>query len=151
MRVNGALHFAMPEALPRREQRNGTMWPVAWSVNVQTVERERLRHGWTRTELARVAHVDPRTVCSLVVGRRRPSLGTVQALCTALGLPLSDVIMIGDRQSAEGAGLDDGADRSPRHEEAEGTERPAANDVRARRSLQRRAWARESSQWLPRT
>lgn len=102
MRENGALHFAMAEAPPHLEQRNGTMWPVAWAVDVQTVERERLRRGWTRTELARVAHVDPRTVCSLVVSRRRPSLGTVQALCIALGLPLSDVILFGDRRWTEG-------------------------------------------------
>jgi DNA-binding XRE family transcriptional regulator len=127
------------------------MWPVEWSVNVHPIERERLRRGWTRTELARVAHVDPRTVCSLVVGRRRPSLGTVQALCTALRLPLSDVIVIGDRQPIEGAGRDQETDRSPQLQEADATERPAANDVRARRSLQRRVWARESSHWQPRT
>jgi hypothetical protein len=29
MRENGALHFAMAEAPPHLEQRNGTMWPVA--------------------------------------------------------------------------------------------------------------------------
>lgn len=151
MREVGAFQFAMAEAPPHGEQGNGTMWPVAWSVNIQTVERERLRRGWTRTKLARVAHVDPRTVCSLVVGRRSPSLGTVQAMCTALGLPLSDVIVVSDRQWTEGAGLDEGTDRSGRRQEAEATERPAANDVRARRSLQRRAWARASSHWLPRT
>lgn len=65
----------------------------AWSVNAAPIERERILRGWTPVHLARVAHVDPRTVRSLVANRRRPSLGTVQALCTVLGLRLADVIV----------------------------------------------------------
>lgn len=69
---------------------------TAWSVNAHVVERQRILRGWTPAQLGRVAHVDPRTVRSLVAGRRRPSLGTVQALCTTLGLQLSDVIVFQD-------------------------------------------------------
>lgn len=105
---------------------------MAWSVDVHMIERERLRRGWTRAELARIAHVDPRTVCSLVVGRRRPSLGTVQALCTALGLPLTEVIMFRERQG----------EQSRKEVPLEGA---AADDIRARRGEQRRAWARRSA------
>ena len=68
---------------------------AAWSVNAVPIERERVLRGWTPVQLARVAHVDPRTVRSLVASRRRPSLGTVQALCTVLGLRLADVIVFG--------------------------------------------------------
>lgn len=79
---------------------------AAWSVNALPLERQRILRGWTPTQLGRVAHVDPRTVRSLVAGRRRPSLGTVQALCTTLGLQLSDVIVFrgaldGDSESGD--------------------------------------------------
>jgi hypothetical protein len=57
----------------------------SWCVDAARIERERVVRGWTPVHLATVAHVDPRTVRSLVAGRRRPSLGTVQALCTVLG------------------------------------------------------------------
>jgi len=69
----------------------------SWSVDAVPIERERILRGWTPVHLATVAHVDPRTVRSLVAGRRRPSLGTVQALCTVLGLRLADVIVFGGR------------------------------------------------------
>jgi hypothetical protein len=67
----------------------------SWCVDATPIERERILRGWTPVQLATVAHVDPRTVRSLVAGRRRPSLGTVQALCTVLGLRLADVIVFG--------------------------------------------------------
>jgi DNA-binding XRE family transcriptional regulator len=69
----------------------------SWSVDAAPIERERILRGWTPVHLATVAHVDPRTVRSLVAGRRRPSLGTVQALCTVLGLRLADVIVFSNR------------------------------------------------------
>jgi transcriptional regulator with XRE-family HTH domain len=69
----------------------------SWSLDATPIERERILRGWTPVHLATVAHVDPRTVRSLVAGRRRPSLGTVQALCTVLGLRLADVIVFGRR------------------------------------------------------
>ncbi len=71
----------------------------SWSVNAPVLERERILRGWTPAHLARVAHVDPRTVRSLVASRRRPSLGTVQAVCVALGLQLTDVIVFPTRVS----------------------------------------------------
>jgi len=51
-----------------------------------------------------LAAVDPRIVCRLVVGRRQPSLGTVQALCTAVGLPPAEAIMCRERREEEGTG-----------------------------------------------
>jgi len=56
------------------------------------IERERVVRGWTRRELAQVAHVDPKTLGEFVSGRRRPQLGTLRAPCAALGLSLADVI-----------------------------------------------------------
>ncbi len=67
--------------------------PGAWSVDVEAIERARTLHGWSRRELARRAHVDPGTLSDLLGRRRRPTLGTVQAICTALGLTLVEVIV----------------------------------------------------------
>jgi hypothetical protein len=64
----------------------------AWSMDATVVERERILRGWSHADLARVAHMDPRTERRLVAGRLRPRLGSVQALCTALGVPLPAVI-----------------------------------------------------------
>jgi len=38
--------------------------------------------------------VDQGTLTDLLADRRRPTLGTVQAICTALGLTLAQVIAI---------------------------------------------------------
>src|SRR5207249_1194857 len=58
---------------------------VRWSVDVYAIERARVLRAWTRGELARAAHVDEKTLRDMVSGRRRPTFGTVQAVCTALG------------------------------------------------------------------
>jgi DNA-binding Xre family transcriptional regulator len=63
-----------------------------WSVDAAALERQRIIRGWSRLELAGAAHVDPKTLRDLVGRRRRPNLGTVQAICTVLGLALADVI-----------------------------------------------------------
>src|SRR4051812_15690253 len=65
---------------------------LPWSLNVRPIERERVLRGWTRSELARTAHVDEKTLRDMLSGRRRPTFGTVQAVCTALGLTLPNVI-----------------------------------------------------------
>ena len=69
--------------------------PQAWSVDVVTIERARTLRGWSRRELARHAHVDPGTLGDLLGRRRRPTFGTLQAICTALGLTLAEVIVFG--------------------------------------------------------
>ncbi len=66
--------------------------PRGWSVNVAIVERVRTVRGWTQRELARNAHVDPGTLSDLLAQRRRPTFGTVQAICAALNLGLAEVI-----------------------------------------------------------
>jgi DNA-binding Xre family transcriptional regulator len=66
---------------------------VRWSVDVRMIERERVLRGWTRGELARAAHVDEKTLRDMLSRRRRPKFGTVQAVCTALGLTLPNVIV----------------------------------------------------------
>jgi DNA-binding XRE family transcriptional regulator len=63
-----------------------------WSVNVAMVERARTLRGWTQRELARNAHVDPGTLGDLLAQRRRPTFGTVQAICAALNLGPAQVI-----------------------------------------------------------
>lgn len=73
---------------------------VAWSVNVRVIEQARILRGWKPVRLAQAAHMDPRTVRSLVAGRRRPNLGSVQAFCTALTLSLADVIVFDGQRSA---------------------------------------------------
>jgi DNA-binding Xre family transcriptional regulator len=63
-----------------------------WSVNVGRIERARVLNAWTRKHLAGVAHVDPKTLTDMCSGRRRPTFGTVQAICAALSLTVADVI-----------------------------------------------------------
>lgn len=65
---------------------------LGWSVNVSAVERARILHGWTRRELAQKARVDEGTISDLLAGRRRPTFGTLRAVCDALAISLSGVI-----------------------------------------------------------
>jgi len=65
---------------------------LEWSVDVAAIERARILLGWTRRDLARQAHVDEGTLCDLFAGRRRPTLGTLRALCKAIDLSLAEVI-----------------------------------------------------------
>jgi transcriptional regulator with XRE-family HTH domain len=65
----------------------------AWSVDTSVLDKARVLHGWTPPQLARAAHMDPRTVRRLLARRQRPTIGTVQALCDALGLRLVDVMV----------------------------------------------------------
>ena len=63
-----------------------------WSVDVAAIDRARILRGWTRRDLAQHAHVDEGTVCDLFARRRRPTFGTLRALCRALELTLEGVI-----------------------------------------------------------
>lgn len=69
---------------------------VRWSLDTRVFERERVLRGWTRAELARVANVDEKTLRDMLSTRRRPTFGTVQAVCIALGLTLPKVIVFPD-------------------------------------------------------
>lgn len=91
-RVPRAVKEAPAGAAPTQE-RTAT---VRWSVDVRAIERARVLRAWTRGELARAAHVDEKTLRDMLSGRRRPAFGTVQAVCTALGLTLPDVIVFAD-------------------------------------------------------
>ena len=62
-------------------------------MDVRAIERERVLRGWTRGVLARTAHVDEKTLRDMLGERRRPTFGTVQAVCTVLGLTLPDVLV----------------------------------------------------------
>jgi DNA-binding Xre family transcriptional regulator len=70
----------------------GAVADLEWSVNVEAVERSRILHGWTRRDLAQHASIDEGTLCDLVAGRRRPTFGTLRAICMALHLSLEEVI-----------------------------------------------------------
>jgi transcriptional regulator with XRE-family HTH domain len=65
---------------------------LRWSIDVRAVERARILRGWTRADLAHAAGLDPSTVGDSLAGRRRPTFGSLRALCFALGLGLGDVI-----------------------------------------------------------
>jgi transcriptional regulator with XRE-family HTH domain len=72
-----------------------------WRIDLALLDRERVLRGWTRADLARRAHVDPGTLSDMFRCKRRPVLGTVQAIVTALGLTLGQVIVFEqDRQGA---------------------------------------------------
>ena len=65
---------------------------LEWSVAVAAIDRARILRGWTRRELAKNARVDEGTLCDLFAGRRRPTFGTLRAMCHVLELSLEDVI-----------------------------------------------------------
>ena len=69
-----------------------------WSVNAGAIDRARILRGWTRRDLAQQAHVDEGTLCDLFAGRRRPTFGTLRAICQSLGLGLDAVIAFPDAQ-----------------------------------------------------
>lgn len=62
-------------------------------MDLVVLDRRRVLRGWTRGELARRAHVDPKTLSTMFRGRTRPVLGTVLALCAAVGVGLDEVII----------------------------------------------------------
>lgn len=61
-------------------------------MDCAAIDKARILQGWTRRDLAQQAHVDEGTLCDLFAGRRRPSFGTLRALCQTLGLLLEDLI-----------------------------------------------------------
>jgi len=68
-----------------------------WTVDAAVIDRARVLRGWTRRDLARQAHVDEGTLCDLFAGRRRPTFGTLRALCQCLGVSLEAVIAFEER------------------------------------------------------
>jgi DNA-binding Xre family transcriptional regulator len=76
---------------------------LEWSVNVEAIERVRILHGWTRRDLAHEASVDEGTISDLITGRRRPTFGTLRAVCGALSIGLAGVIEFGPPPKSLGA------------------------------------------------
>ena len=68
---------------------------LEWFVNVGAIERARILRGWTRRDLANEANVDEGTLCDLLAGRRRPTFGTLRAICAAMTMELEAVIDFG--------------------------------------------------------
>ncbi len=68
-----------------------------WTVNVDAIERARILRGWTQVDLSRAARVDRGTLSDLVNEKCQPTLGTVQAIVTALGLSMADAIVFVDQ------------------------------------------------------
>ena len=65
---------------------------LEWSVDADVIDRARILRGMTRRDLAQQAHVDEGTLCDLFAGRRRPTFGTLRALCQTLELSMDKVI-----------------------------------------------------------
>ena len=65
---------------------------LEWSVDVAAIDRARILRGWTRRDLAQQAHVDEGTLCDLFAGQRRPTFGTLRAICQILDLSFEAVI-----------------------------------------------------------
>lgn len=85
-----------------------------WAVDLDRIERARVLNAWTRKHLARVAHVDPKTLTDMCRGRRRPTFGTVQAICAALRLTVADVIVFEDDAQMQHSGASAEAAHSDR-------------------------------------
>jgi transcriptional regulator with XRE-family HTH domain len=65
---------------------------ASWSVDIAAIDRARIIRGWTRRDLGRRAQVDEGTLCDLFALRRRPTFGTLLAICRAVDLSLEAVI-----------------------------------------------------------
>lgn len=72
-----------------------------WLVDAGAIDRARILRGWTRRDLAQQAHVDEGTLCDLFAGRRRPTFGTLRAICRALEFSLADVIAFAEAQGED--------------------------------------------------
>src|ERR671939_376494 len=72
---------------------------VAWTLDPGRIERARILRGWTQRELATAAKVDPGTLSDALAMRRRPTLGTLQAICQSLNLTLAQIICFEDEGS----------------------------------------------------
>jgi len=72
---------------------------LAWQADVNRIDRERILRGLSQQKLAQVARVDLGTLSDLLGCRRRPNLGTLSALCQALGMNLGDVIQFEDSRT----------------------------------------------------
>lgn len=79
---------------------------IEWSVDAAAIDRERILRGLTRRDLARKAHVDEGTLCDLFRSRRRPTFGTLRAICLILELSLTDVICLGEATGSPVANAD---------------------------------------------
>jgi DNA-binding Xre family transcriptional regulator len=66
---------------------------LEWSVDAGAIDRARILRGWTRRELARQANVDEGTLCDLFAERRRPTFGTLRALCHVLEVSLGEIVI----------------------------------------------------------
>jgi transcriptional regulator with XRE-family HTH domain len=77
---------------------------LEWSVDVGAIDRARILRGWTRRELAKNARVDEGTLCDLFAGRRRPTFGTLRAMCHVLELSLEDVIEFSETKTRSAMG-----------------------------------------------
>ena len=67
---------------------------LSWTIDLDELDRARIRRGWTQDQLAKASRVNPGTISAMFARRRRPTFGTLAALCSALGLELSDVISL---------------------------------------------------------
>ena len=65
---------------------------LEWSVDVAAIDRARVLRGWTRRDLAQHSDVDEGTLCDLFARRRRPTFGTLRAICIALEMSFETVI-----------------------------------------------------------
>jgi len=74
---------------------------LEWSVDAAAIDRARILCGWTRRDLAQQAHVDEGTLCDLFAGRRRPTFGTLRAICQSLGLSLESVIEFSESRHSD--------------------------------------------------
>lgn len=76
---------------------------VALAVEVGArVGELRRQRGWSLSEMARRAGLGKATLSELEAGRRNPTLETLFALTSAMGLPLSAVIPGGERRHQGG-------------------------------------------------
>jgi transcriptional regulator with XRE-family HTH domain len=77
---------------------------LEWSVDAGAIDRARILRGWTRRELAKNARVDEGTLGDLFAGRRRPTFGTLRAMCHVLELSLEHAIEFSETKTRSAMG-----------------------------------------------
>jgi transcriptional regulator with XRE-family HTH domain/quercetin dioxygenase-like cupin family protein len=85
----------------------------------QRIRAERLRQGMNLRSLARLVNVSPSHISQIETGKTRPSISTLYAITTALGVPLDEIFE--EAAHGEEAAADDGAGANPAGLPADGT------------------------------
>jgi transcriptional regulator with XRE-family HTH domain len=81
------------------------MFPRLGDLAARGVRAERSRRGWRQAELATRLGTSQTTISQIESGRRRLSLDDLLAMCTALQVPLEQLLVGAQAEQLQALGL----------------------------------------------